>query len=397
MSIRAIVICRQFLPVANGTERQAAALARETMRQGAAVRVLSGRFDPKWPRSEAIGGLPVERLPSPRIRLLGTWIYLRALRSWLARHAGDYDIVHVHFAKHSAAAAARMRRRIGAPVVCKAACAGEFGDLAAAGKTFGSRRLLDGLMRLDRLIALSDEIAREWRDAGFPAERIACIPNGVDTERFRPASAEERSAARLRLGLPKDATVILGVGRLSEQKGFGFLIDAVADLAKSAAPRSAPLALAIAGDGPLQEPLRARAREKGIGGQSFFLGRIERIEEAYRAADAFALSSLAEGMSNALLEAMASGLPIAATRVSGTRELAPPPLDGALAEPGSVPALAAALRHCLSEEGPRIGASARERIAREFSLQAVAARTLELYRETIREFRGEQTKATAAV
>ncbi|MCX7017233.1 MAG: glycosyltransferase family 4 protein [Candidatus Sumerlaeota bacterium] len=377
--MRPLMICRQFLPIANGTERQAFALARELTRLGHPARVVAGRFDPAWPARETIDGVAIVRLPSPRTRFIGTGIFLRALRRYLLEQAANYDAVHVHFAKHSAALAGRLSRRLGRPVLCKAACAGEFGDLAAVRRTLFPNRLLSGIMNVDRLIALSDDVAKEWTKAGFPAKRIARIPNGVDADRFRPASAEERRAARLELGLPTDALILLGVGRLERQKAFGDLIDAVA---RAPAP-DLELHVALAGEGSLAETLRRQAEERGLAGRVHLLGPVERMERAYRAADLYALSSLGEGMSNALLEAMASGLDVVATRVSGVEPLVRDGVNGLLADPGSSDSLAEALGRWLAGERGRFGAEARRTIEEGYTLRKVAERTLALYEEVI--------------
>jgi len=378
--MRPLMICRQFLPIANGTELQAAALARELGRLKHPVRVVAGRFDPRWPEREAIEGVEVVRLPSPRRRLAGTWVYLRALRRYLLAEAAHFDVVHAHFAKHSAALAARLSRRMGRPVVCKAACAGEFGDLAAARRTVLPRRLLGGLMKLDRLIALSDEVAAEWIGAGFPAQRIARIPNGVDTERFRPAREGERLSIRRALGLPSDATIILGVGRLERQKGFASLIEAA-----GRARNGGRLHVALAGEGALRDELGRLAQSRSLTGRVHFLGRLAAIEEAYRAADLFVLASVGEGMSNALLEAMASGLDVVAGRVSGVEPLVRDGQNGLLAEPGSVESLAAAIERWLAGERGRFGAGARAAVEAGFTLRAVAEKTLKLYEEVVAE------------
>ncbi len=378
--MRSLLICRQFLPVAHGAETQAAALGSEIISLGHSVRVIAGRQNEQWPAEEEINGLPVTRLPSPRKRLLGTHIYLRALKSYLLAHRNDYDVLHVIFAKHDAALAGNLSRRLNRPVVCKPACAGEYGDLKAVWKTMFPRHLLRGIMKIDRLIAISDEIATEWVSAGFPFERIARIPNGVDVERFRPALPVEQEEARRRLGLPLQARIIVGSGRLERQKGFAVLLEAVGRLGNVP-----DLHVAIAGKGSRREELARLAEALKISDRVHLLGHVKSIEDVYHAADLFVLPSRGEGMSNALLEAMACGLDVAATRVSGVLELIRHDSNGLLAAPESGPSLADALRQWLSAPVGRYGSAARALIEQQYSLRHVAELTAQLYAEVIAE------------
>ncbi len=375
-----MMICRQFLPIANGAERQAAALARELSAMGHRITVVAGRFNPDWPERETIDGFDVVRLPSPRVRLYGTWRYLRSLRNFLRVEAPNFDVVHVHFAKHSAACAANLSREIGKPVICKPVTAGEFGDLAAMRRTAFPKRLFAGLMKLDHVVALSKEIAVEWESEGFPKEKIAIIPNGVDAERFRPFSESDRCDARRELGLPEDARVLLGVGRLELQKGFDFLIEILASTRPDLG-----LHVALAGKGSMKEELRALADEKGVGERLHLLGRVDPIETAYRSADLFVLPSRGEGMSNALLEAMACGLDVAATKVSGVEGLVRDGENGVLSEAGSPDSFVDAIARWLAMEQGTMGVKARQTIEQGFSLRTIAERYVSLYGEVVEE------------
>jgi len=382
--MRVLMICRQFLPVANGAERQAAALARELNGMGHRVTVVAARFNPEWPERETIDGFEVVRLPSPRIRYFGTWRYLRALHGFLRAEAPNFDVVHVHFAKHSAACAANLSQEIGKPVICKPVTAGEFGDLAALRRTPSPKKLLSGLMNLDRIVALSEEIASEWIDAGFPEERVAIIPNGVNANQFCPADESAREQSRRELGLPVDGRLLLGVGRLERQKGFDILTQALAT-----APPDSNLHVALAGEGSLKGELRALAESKGVGGRLHLLGRIDPIEKAYRAADLFVLPSRGEGMSNALLEAMACGLDVAATKVSGVAGLVSDGENGLLAEAGSAEAFARAIERWFEMAPGTLGRRARQTIEQGYTLRVVAERYLQLYDEVIEERGGK--------
>lgn len=378
--MRPLFICRQFLPIAHGAESQAAALAREINAMGHPAKVLAGRQDLSWPERETIEGVDVVRLQSPQQRFLGTWRYLHALRDYLFEERDSYDVIHVMFAKHSAALAGRMSSRLNKPVVCKPACAGSYGDLKALWKTAFPRRTLAGIFKIDRLIAISDEIATEWISAGFPVERIARLSNGVDIDRFKPAAHGEKEDARRRLGLPPSVKLIVGAGRLERQKGFEVLLEAVGRL-----DEDANVHVAIAGEGSRRADLLRLAESIGLGDRIHLLGRINAVEDVYHAADLFVLSSRGEGMSNALLEAMACGLDAVAALVSGVSELIRDGESGLIVAPESSQSMAEALRIWLTTDPGRFGRVARATVEQHYSLHSVAERTLALYQEVIEE------------
>jgi glycosyltransferase involved in cell wall biosynthesis len=212
--------------------------------------------------------------------------------------------------------------------------------------------------------------------AGIPGARIRRIPNGVDTSRFAPAGAAERARLRGAAGVPAGALAIYA-GRLAPEKGADVLLEAWAALAPET-----PATLCLVGDGPERAALEARARALGIDGRVRFAGARADVAPWLRAADLFVLPSRTEGLSVALLEAMACGLPVVATDVGATREAAGP--DGAVVvPPGRPDALAAALATVLRDAGRAraLGAAARARAVAGFGIEAVAARHLDLYRE----------------
>jgi glycosyltransferase involved in cell wall biosynthesis len=171
--------------------------------------------------------------------------------------------------------------------------------------------------RFDRFVAPSRAVLDGLVDSeAVAAERTVCLPNGVDTERFAPVPLSLRAAGRVELGLPPHAFLFGCVARLVEVKRHCDLLDGFA-----AAARQRPdTALVLVGGGPLQAELRARAERLDIADRVLFLGERNDIERLLPLFDAFALCSRTEGMSNAVLEAMACGLPCVATAVGGNPE-----------------------------------------------------------------------------
>ncbi len=201
------------------------------------------------------------------------------------------------------------------------------------------------------------------------------MASGVDADHFRPGPA----APALEAGLPPRPRVVF-TGRLHPQKNLDGLLGAwpaVADRTGAA--------LVLVGDGPERDRLAGRARALGVADRVHFAGAVADPADHLRAADAFALPSVAEGMSNSLLEAMATGLPCLASAIGGNVDLLGPGPSGLLLPPDDPRAWAEALVRVL-ESPPlarELGTAARRRVEAEFSLKAVVDRYQELYRRLL--------------
>lgn len=229
--------------------------------------------------------------------------------------------------------------------------------------------------KADRLLAVSHELAnRMTARVGVRRDEITVIPNGVDTERFGHMPREQ---ARKALSLPVDVFVVVAIGRLVAVKNYPLLIEA-ARLVRAAGVH---LQLLVAGDGPLRDELEQRIRDAGMEGTVRLLGVRTDTSTLLAAADAFALTSRSEGMSNTILEAMAAGRPVVATRVGGNPELVQEGVTGLLVTADSPQELAESLL-ALSADRARseqLGARARQRVEAEFSVRRMIARYTDLY------------------
>ena len=230
-----------------------------------------------------------------------------------------------------------------------------------------------GWSAASRVLSVSSVLAGKMAEGtGFPLRRITTIRNGVNLGRFQPT---DPTAARALLGLPGQSRLIGTVGRLVPVKDQATLVDAVAELGRSGVAAT----LVIAGDGPERAALETRARERGV--DLRLLGYRPDVDQVLAALDVFVLSSVSEGLSNTILEAMASGTPVVATRVGGAEEMIEDGVTGVLVPPSDVPAMAGALRRVLSspDAGAAMGAAARRRVEAEFTLAGMMNRYDALY------------------
>lgn len=254
-------------------------------------------------------------------------------------------------------------------------------EVTVPGRLPGAAALLRGVLRPAELVVAAGgyAAAEAERAAGAPLP-IAVVPPGVDTQRFRPLTGDDRSKVRAELGLPPNGRVVLGVSRLVPRKGFDVLIEAAARLA----PDHADLVVAIAGGG--RDRSRLERLAAGTGAPVRFLGRVpdERLPALYGAADVFAVLCRnrwagleQEGFGIVFLEAAAAGVPQVAGASGGAAEAV---LDGAtglvVRRPGDPVAAAGALARLLDDPSlrHRLGIEARRRAGASFDYDVLASR-----------------------
>jgi glycosyltransferase involved in cell wall biosynthesis len=233
---------------------------------------------------------------------------------------------------------------------------------------------------LHQAIAVSEATKRDWmRRTGISGARVATIHNGIDPGHFQ----RRRSPAQARgqLGLPQEALILGGLGRLDPAKGFGDLIAAAALLRIE----FSHVLVAIAGAGPLREQLAAEAAALGIADRVRLLGFQSDVSLLLDACDVFVLPSLCEALPFALLEAMAHELPAVGTTVGGVPEVIMPGETGYLSPPRDSARLAAAVRPLVAsaELRQRLGRAGRRRVERHFHEQDMVRKTIEVYEQML--------------
>lgn len=357
-------------PRGGGSEAQVRTLARGLRARGVKVTVLAPMLahGPQR-RVERLDGVPVVRLKYPRLRLLGGPLLWGTLAAFLYRRRNLYGAWHVHIAHHMGAVCALMGQLLDRRVLVKVSGWWELekGTLApgAAPLTRLAHRLL---LKADGWQAISQRIAQDLRRSGIPSERILRIPNAVDTRRFAYIAHPAHQAP-----------VFIFIGRVVAEKGLPTLFDAFARIV----PEFPAAKLLIVGDGVMLPELRERAASMGISSNIEFAGHQDDIERQLARADVGVLTSRIEGLSNTLLECMASGLPMIASRISGNEDFVEPGVNGWLYEAGAIDALANCLREAAAATPAQragMGANARAKVQRDAGLDQVLERLTSVYR-----------------
>ncbi len=234
---------------------------------------------------------------------------------------------------------------------------------------------------VEAVAAISEEVANALRAGGVSSKLITIIPSGVDCRRFAPPTPEQRTAAREALGLAADQVAVAAVGGLELRKGHRYLLEAIAQLR---GPRP-NIRCFIAGDGSQRDALAEQARRMGLENSLRMLGGIGDPRTLFWAIDIYVQPSVKEGLGVALLEAMACGLPPVASRAGGMVEVIEDRRSGLLVEAADSSALAQAISELIDSPAARssIGAAARERVVRNFSMETMAQQTLALYQSSL--------------
>jgi glycosyltransferase involved in cell wall biosynthesis len=243
---------------------------------------------------------------------------------------------------------------------------------------------------VDGVVAISAGVAASLAAAGVDRRSITVVHSGVDCDRFRKPTPQERAAARLALGIADDEFVVSAVGALEARKGHRYLIEAIGALA--ATRKSVKLKCLIAGQGSIRGVLQSEIAVVRCTERAKLLGRIDDARELLWASDVFAMPSLKEGLGVAALEAMASALPVIVSDVGGLREVVEDDRSGVVVPPANPKAIASAIGRLVESDELRsqMGAAARARVVENYSMDKMAARTLALYRGCVRETRDER-------
>lgn len=372
--VRVCYVISHFHPLASGAERQALAQGVELVRRGHSAHVVTQAIN-GLPRDEDVRGVHVHRWVEPiELGPLFAVSFVAGVIRALRRLRPEYDLIHTHQGLWEAISTGLGRGVLGSPpILVQPASSGYYGEAEELARTRGFPLLRRAILRNRAFAAISADIEQQWLALGVSPGRMVRMASGVDTEHFRPGLDVDES------DLPPRPRVIF-TGRIHPQKNLGVLIQAWPAVA-----RRTGASLLLVGQGPERDRLAETARTLGVADRVLFLGGVEDPAELLRASDAFVLPSVAEGMSNSLLEAMATSLPCLASAIGGNTDLIQDGHDGLLVPPGDPSAWSSALLRVL--ENPSfalsLGAAARWRIEAELSLTVVVDRYLALYRRML--------------
>jgi glycosyltransferase involved in cell wall biosynthesis len=390
MTPRICVVSALYHPDLGGLGRQAQLLSERLRKEGVELFVIArkmgvdgtAKFSPDvevirvpslFPKHHILEEISIRNILISVIFSLGCLVVL-------IRRRKSYDLVHFHGASIPLFVALPYLKWTGKKVVAKVAAANlgtEAGSLS--GRYGGVGSLLASLVRqVDAFVAISEEIREGLIRDGISQEKIHDITNFIDLDIFRPSTSEEKIRLKDRFGY-SNKMLLLFAGRLVPRKGLPYLLE----IWKEVSPDFPNARLLILGDGPLSGDLFEMAVRLNISDTVHFGGRVGNVPDYLRAADVFVLPSLQEGMANALLEAMASGLPAVASRIGGVVDVVEDGKNALLVDPTDRIAFLEILRKMLTNEELRIRLSqnALETIRASYGLEARVSSYIELYEQ----------------
>jgi glycosyltransferase involved in cell wall biosynthesis len=360
-------------------------LMARAMRGRAEVRVLTTALDRSTPPRSVVDGVDVTRVHL-QVNSIGSKLRASALMMRaLIRLVPWCDVVHVHGVSTKNVFVTLMARWYGRPIVLSLHTMGadEPGPIRSQG-------LLAwwAFRSATRYLAVSPGLRQASLDAGIPADRIACVPNGIDTDRFAPASPEQRRQLRRDVGHDVPGTVVLFVGYFSHDKQPRVLFDAWLRLFdRHGLDTTAWFVGATTSDyyevdERIAEDMRAEAERLGRSDRLIFTGPLHDVDRHFRLADVFVLPSRREGLPVALMEAMSCALPCVASFLPGaTDTLIVDGVSGRLVAAGDVEAFAAAIADLVRHpaRAGAMGMAARQVVVDRFASDAIAECWLKSY------------------
>lgn len=370
---------------AAGLQCQAVAAA---LRDRARMSVLVTAVDPALPPAETIDDIPVTRVGvDVRSGASKAGASLRLARV-LARLLPRVDLVHLHGVSQKNVPVALMAAAFRRPVVLTLHTSGQ--DEPQVADTRG--RLSAWAFRTaDLILPVSPNLVRRCEEARIAAERIRLTPNGIDVDRFRPPSPAERAALRREIGWSERDRIVVFVGFFSRDKRPDLLFRAWARTVERGMSSKLVFIGATASpyfeiDESIARGIRDGAAAMGREADVIFVPPTHAMEQYYRAADAFVLSSIREAHPVALLEAMACGLPCIATRIEGATDVViEDGVNGRLVERDDEQGLAGVLGDLLEHpfDAEKLGRKARETIVSRYTIGQTANRWLDAYRTVL--------------
>ena len=380
-----LMVTGAYHPEVSGAGLQCRALM-QALRGQVRFTVLTTSANGALPRQDSVEGIRVNRVPVDVRRRLSRARATVAMCRAFWRSRRECDIVHLHGFSQKSLLVILLAKLFRKKVVLKLTSVGHDDPVTIRA---ASMWRYQWYRQANRFVGVSPRFHELYSLARLPENRFRLIPNGVDVRRFAPADTAERRAARHALGL-SDQPWTLCVGFFSREKHPEILYEAWRQLRQRGCAVGGLLFVgATRGsyyevDPSLAEVIRADARRRGLADQVVFVERTEEMALYYQAASLFVMPSSREGLPNALLEAMACGLPCVVSRIAGVTEaIVDDGVNGLLVPPEDIGALEAAMERVVATPGlaEQLGAQARSTIESRYAMSAVAGAYVRLYRE----------------
>ena len=362
-----------------------AQLMAHAMAPRAEVRVLTTAVDLTVPRYSSVDDVEVTRIHLRAGSRISKLTAAGLILPELTRLVRWCDVVHIHGVSSKNTLVTAIAKMLGRPVVVSLHTKGadEPGPIRASGKL-----LYKTFRAASRYLAVSTPLMQSSLQDGIAAERIEVVANGIDTERFRPATPGEKQQLRREAGHDVTGPVILFVGYFSHDKQPRVLFDAwMRLLDQHGIDATAWFVGATKSDyyevdPRLADGMKREAQARGRAGRLIFSGAVHEVDRYFRLADLFVLPSRREGLPVALMEAMACGVPAVASRLAGSTDtLIEDGVSGRLVAVGDVGAFADAMAELIADpaRAAAMGAAARDVILNRFASPAIADRWLRAY------------------
>lgn len=377
-----VMMVNEFPPLpVGGAEMQAERLSEYFAGNGWNVWVVTRLAEGLLEREQR-KGFQIVRPKTFGLGKMRTVSFMLSALGYLLANRSKYQILHAHLAFGPAFIAVLLGKLFGKKVIVKLGGSNAIGDVQVSMKTWRGRLRFWAIRRwANVVVALTDVMRDEALQIGIPPERVKILNNGIDARAY-DFDETARLAAKQQLGLQEN-TVALFVGRLDPIKSLPTVIEAM----RSARQRSPQLRFVIVGDGPERAALEAQARSFGVQDVIQFAGSQKNVNLYLKAADLFILPSFTEGISNALLEAMASSVACLATPVGGNKEVLDQGKYGVMVPVANVDAWADTLVEYGNSETKRkaIGQKGRERILSTYDFRVVGAQYAQMYNDLLNE------------
>jgi glycosyltransferase involved in cell wall biosynthesis len=373
-----------YYPEYSGSAKQAASLIKNLKINGVQSFIISAQLNTDWPLDEIVEGIKIYRVPLKQKSLFAFWFGVAKLL-WKLR--GEYDIVHCHGMNPFHGFPLFFANLLGKRSLGKLSIANSDIDFKNQGRLVGNLHSFF-LKKADRYIAISSALQEEVKTSGLSPDKCRFIPNGVDTKRFYPISNHEKINFRKQLNLPPNKMIVLFVGVIDYRKGVDVLLPAF----KRVLETEKDVILVLVGpanrvdkDGSFYKKMTDFVKTMNIESFIHFFDESDQIQKYYQMADLFVLPSRQEGMPNAVLEAMACGLPVIGTTISGTMDIIPDDKFGILSKPGDEFSLSQALKELIRNKSNReqISKNVIERINHQFSLNKISSYYINEYKSLL--------------